>query len=98
MTLVSSRSAIASDRVLIHHAPTPGLIVIEDGIIIDVLDRNAYAGGPVEDVGDLVVMPGLIDTNVNISDPGHSHWEGFGSATSAAAAGGVAVLIDMPLN
>jgi allantoinase len=95
---VSNRIAIASDRVLIHHAPTPGLIVIEDGVIVDVLDRNAYAGAPVADVGDLVVMPALIDTNVNISDPGHSHWEGFANATSAAAAGGVAVLIDMPLN
>jgi allantoinase len=95
---VSSRIGIASDRVLIHHAPTPGLIVIEDGIIVDVLDRNGYVGGPVADVGDLVVMPALIDTNVNISDPGHSHWEGFANATSAAAAGGVAVLIDMPLN
>ena len=95
---MSNRFSIASDRVLIHHAPKPALVVIEDGIIIDILERDADAGGPVEDTGDLVLMPALIDTNVHMSDPGHSHWEGFSTATAAAAAGGVAALIDMPLN
>ncbi len=95
---MSSRIGIASSQVLIHHAPTPALIVIEDGVIVDLLDRDASAGGPIEDVGDLVVMPALIDTNVHVSDPGRSHWEGFSSATAAAAAGGVAAIIDMPLN
>ena len=94
----TGRIGIASNRVLIHHEPTPALIVIEDGIIIDVLDRKADAGGPIEDLGDLVVMPALVDTNVHVSDPGHSHWEGFSKATGAAAAGGVAAIMDMPLN
>ncbi len=94
----ANRSGIASDRVLIHHVPTPALIVVEGGTIIDILDRDAGIGGPIEDVGDLVVMPALIDTNVHVSDPGHSHWEGFATATGAAAAGGVAAIIDMPLN
>lgn len=50
------------------------------------------------DAGDAVVMPGLVDTHVHINSPGRTEWEGFETATSAAAAGGVTTLIDMPLN
>ena len=52
---------------------------------------------PVEDVGDLVLMPGIVDSHVHINDPG-TDWEGFDSATKAAAAGGITTLVDMPLN
>ena len=50
------------------------------------------------DAGELVVMPGLVDTHVHINDPGRADWEGFEHATRAAAAGGVTTLVDMPLN
>jgi allantoinase len=50
------------------------------------------------DVGDAVLMPGLIDTHVHIDEPGRADWEGFESATLAAAAGGFTTLVDMPLN
>jgi allantoinase len=50
------------------------------------------------DVGNLVVMPGLVDTHVHINEPGRTEWEGFESATRAAAAGGITTLVDMPLN
>ena len=51
------------------------------------------------DVGDdSVVMPGLVDTHVHVNSPGRTEWEGFRTATLAAAAGGVTTLIDMPLN
>lgn len=50
------------------------------------------------DAGDLVVMPGLVDTHVHINEPGRTEWEGFDTATRAAAAGGVTTLVDMPLN
>jgi allantoinase len=56
------------------------------------------AGWPVEDVGDLAVMPGLVDTHVHINEPGRTGWEGFDSATRSAAAGGITTLVDMPLN
>ena len=49
------------------------------------------------DVGDLVVMAGLVDSHVHVNDPGRSHWEGFPTATRAAAAGGVTTIVDMPL-
>ena len=53
---------------------------------------------PVEDVGDRVVLPGLVDTHVHINEPGRTEWEGFDTATRAAAAGGITTLVDMPLN
>jgi allantoinase len=52
----------------------------------------------VEAGDDAVVMPGLVDTHVHINSPGRTDWEGFRTATRAAAAGGVTTLIDMPLN
>lgn len=50
------------------------------------------------DAGDAVLMPGLVDTHVHVNEPGRTHWEGFATATRAAAAGGVTTLVDMPLN
>ncbi len=49
-------------------------------------------------MGDRVVLPGLIDTHVHINEPGRTDWEGFATATRAAAAGGITTLVDMPLN
>jgi allantoinase len=92
-----SRSGVASDRMLFHHGIKPAVLVIEDGIIVDVLDRGRSIGAPIEDVGELLVMPALIDTNVHVSDPGRPEWEGYATATAAAAAGGVAAIADMPL-
>ncbi len=56
------------------------------------------AGASIEDLGDAVIMPGLVDTHVHVNDPGRAEWEGFATATRAAAAGGVTTLVDMPLN
>lgn len=53
---------------------------------------------PFLDYEDLIVMPGIIDAHVHINEPGRDHWEGFETATKAAAAGGVTTLIEMPLN
>ena len=55
-------------------------------------------GADLVDVGDFVVMPGIIDTHVHVNEPGRTEWEGFETATKAAAAGGVTTLVDMPLN
>ena len=56
------------------------------------------AGATVHEAGDYVVMPGIVDTHVHINEPGRTEWEGFSTATRAAAAGGVTTLIEMPLN
>ncbi|MFC7587539.1 amidohydrolase family protein [Nonomuraea antimicrobica] len=50
------------------------------------------------DLRDLALLPGLVDTHVHVNEPGRAHWEGFASATRAAAAGGVTTIVDMPLN
>ena len=50
------------------------------------------------DLGDLALLPGLVDTHVHVNEPGRTEWEGFTTATRAAAAGGVTTICDMPLN
>ena len=52
----------------------------------------------VADLGDLALLPGAVDAHVHVNEPGRTHWEGFATATRAAAAGGVTTIIDMPLN
>jgi allantoinase len=77
----------------------PAAIHIRDGRIIGVLDFDNVPGScPLDDAGDAAVLPGLVDTHVHINEPGRTEWEGFATATRAAAAGGVTTLIDMPLN
>ena len=62
-------------------------------------DRVAFTSSDhVIDAGAAVVMPGIVDTHVHINEPGRTEWEGFETATRAAAAGGVTTLVDMPLN
>ncbi len=97
---------LQSRRVVTPEGVRPAKILIGNGIgggeVIAVTDYGKASddGSPefeVEDVGDLVIAPGAIDAHVHINDPG-SDWEGFESATQAAAAGGVTTLVDMPLN
>jgi len=56
------------------------------------------AEAPVIDYGALTISPGVVDSHVHVNEPGRTEWEGFVTATQAAAAGGVTTLIDMPLN
>ena len=88
---------IRSTRVVLPHGERPASIHIEDGVIAGV-EKAAARSGQVLDVGDLVVSPGLVDTHVHINEPGRTEWEGFDTATRAAAAGGVTTIVDMPLN
>ena len=91
--------AIRSERVVTPTGTRAGAILIEGGQILQVIAPDAIPRGvDVEDYGDLVILPGLVDTHVHINDPGRADWEGFATATAAAAAGGITTLIDMPLN
>src|SRR5208283_3546784 len=56
------------------------------------------AAAQLRDFGDRVLLPGLVDSHVHINEPGRTEWEGFSTATRAAASGGVTTLVDMPLN
>lgn len=78
----------------------PATLAIRGENILALLEHGAQADPTtrVVDVGSLAVMPGLVDTHVHINEPGRTAWEGFESATRAAAAGGITTLVDMPLN
>jgi allantoinase len=90
--------ALRSTRVLTADGLTPATLVLE-GEKIAAIRAWSDAGSSVQlqDFDDLVLLPGLVDSHVHINDPGRD-WEGFDTATRAAAAGGVTTLIDMPLN
>ncbi|MEL7087409.1 MAG: allantoinase AllB [Planctomycetota bacterium] len=91
--------SIRSQRVLLPAGETAASVKVEAGIIVAVEDHGAWPGGEhARDVGDLVLMPGLVDTHVHLNEPGRADWEGFATGTAAAAAGGVTTVIDMPLN
>lgn len=86
---------IRSRRVVLPQGIAPATISVRDGVI---LEAGPYDRPADDDMGDLVIMPGLVDTHVHINEPGRTEWEGFLSATKAAAAGGITTLIEMPLN
>jgi len=91
--------AFRSQRVLTPEGIRPAAVVVEGGKIASVLDwGDVPRDAALNDFEDLVLMPGLVDTHVHINEPGRTEWEGFESATRAAAAGGVTTLVDMPLN
>ncbi|EON31209.1 allantoinase [Gordonia terrae C-6] len=75
-------------------------IGIRDGRVVAIEPLGSGLEGTeiVELADDQVMIPGLVDTHVHVNEPGRTEWEGFDSATRAAAAGGVTTLIDMPLN
>jgi allantoinase len=90
---------VRGQRVVTLDGERAAAIHVRGGIIAAVSGFDEIVqGAPVHEAGDFVVMPGLIDTHVHINEPGRAEWEGFSSATRAAAAGGVTTLIEMPLN
>lgn len=89
-----AETILRSRRAVLHGGERPASIGFRDGIITSIQDYES-AG---EDLGDLVILPGLIDPHVHVNEPGRTEWEGFATATRAAAAGGITLIADMPLN
>ena len=90
---------IRSTRVVLPEGLAPASIHITDGTILRVTPHDPEdSRHQLVDLGDLVVSPGIVDTHVHINEPGRTEWEGFETATRAAAAGGATTLVDMPLN
>jgi allantoinase len=90
---------LRSKRVVANGIVGPADIHVEHGRIKRVDPRPEARGPrPVEDYGDLVIMPGVVDSHVHVNEPGRTEWEGFTTATHAAAAGGITTIVDMPLN
>ena len=91
--------AFRSTRVVTEKGVAAATLLVEDGRIAAVREwGDVPAGATLLDFGDHVLLPGLVDTHVHINEPGRAEWEGFWTATRAAAAGGVTTLVDMPLN
>ncbi|MEU0831342.1 allantoinase AllB [Streptomyces sp. NPDC005969] len=91
---------LRSTRVVTPEGTRPAAVAVAGGTIDAVLpyDTEVPAGARLQDFGDDVLLPGLVDTHVHVNDPGRTEWEGFWTATRAAAAGGITTLLDMPLN
>ncbi len=93
------KQAIRSTHIVTPEGVRPGVVVFEDEKISAVESHNySVQVDALTDIGDLFVLPGLIDVHVHINEPGRTEWEGFETATRAAAAGGLTCLVDMPLN
>ncbi len=95
----ANKLIIRGKRVVLPESVAPASLHISNGVIraIDSYE-SVLAGCDLIESGESLVMPGLVDTHVHINEPGRTEWEGFLTATRAAAAGGVTTLIDMPLN
>ncbi|MFP7761076.1 allantoinase AllB [Marisediminicola sp. LYQ85] len=82
----------------------PATISVRDGVIVDVEPLHDGTGEWIDAAeivtldADTVLVPGLVDSHVHVNEPGRTEWEGFASATRAAASGGVTTIVDMPLN
>lgn len=88
---------LRSRRVVLPDGELPACVVVRDGRIASVEVYDAPLA-VTDDLGDVALLPGVVDTHVHVNDPGRTEWEGFATATRAAAAGGVTTIVDMPLN
>ncbi|MFE0176912.1 allantoinase AllB [Streptomyces sp. NPDC059002] len=97
---VAAELVLRSTRVITPEGTRAASVAVSGGKIVAVgaYDAEVPAGARIEDFGDDVLLPGLVDTHVHVNDPGRTEWEGFWTATRAAAAGGITTLVDMPLN
>ena len=92
---MSTVKKIYSDRCWLNGKLQPATVCIEGSVISTVITEKL---ADAIDVGNKILMPGVIDVHVHINEPGRTEWEGFETATKAAAAGGTTTIIDMPLN
>jgi len=91
--------AFVSQKVVTPRGIEAAAVLVEDGRILDVVPPGQLpAQVSVRDFGKAAILPGLVDSHVHINEPGRAEWEGFQTATRAAAAGGCTLLVDMPLN
>ncbi|MFC3995493.1 allantoinase AllB [Nocardiopsis sediminis] len=91
---------IRAHRAILPDGERPAVIGVRDGRIAAVAGPGAAMSAPrtLEAAADEVLLPGLVDSHVHVNEPGRTEWEGFATATRAAAAGGVTTIVDMPLN
>ena len=91
--------AFLSKRIVTPQGTQPGALLVEDRTIRAICRPSEIPTDAIlHDCGNDALLPGLVDTHVHINQPGRTEWEGFRTATRAAAAGGYTTLVDMPLN
>ncbi len=91
--------AFVSSRVVTPQGVRPAAVIVDEGRIQDVREPgDVPRKALLHQFGDQVLLPGLVDSHVHVNEPGRTEWEGFATATRAAAAGGYTTLVDMPLN
>jgi allantoinase len=91
--------AFRARRVITPEGIRPAAILVEGGRIQAIVPPGQVPDRySIQDFGEAAILPGLVDSHVHINDPGRAEWEGFETATRAAAAGGYTLLVDMPLN
>src|SRR6266481_9891604 len=94
-----SVQAFVSRRVVTPQEILPAAVLVEgERIRAIVPPAQIPSGAEIHDFGDAAILPGLVDSHVHINEPGRTEWEGFRTATRAAAVGGYTLLVDMPLN
>src|SRR4051812_29294882 len=90
---------VRSRRVVTGDGERPAAVAVTGGKIVAVTGYDdPVEAADEQDLGAVALLPGLVDTHVHVNEPGRTEWEGFATATRAAAAGGVTTIVDMPLN
>ena len=95
---VGEVTAIRGRRVITPDGERAATVLLREGVIAGLADYAGAPDGALTLAGDEVLLPGLVDSHVHVNEPGRTEWEGFATATAAAAAGGVTTIVDMPLN
>jgi allantoinase len=91
---------VRARRAVVAGGESAACVGVADGRVaaVEAYEADLHGARTVDLAGDVVLLPGLVDTHVHVNEPGRTDWEGFASATRAAAAGGVTTIVDMPLN
>src|SRR5258707_8842068 len=90
---------IRSRKVALPGRVAAASVSVRDGTIESVGEYGARSDAAAEvDLGEVALLPGLVDSHVHVNEPGRTEWEGFATATAAALAGGITTICDMPLN
>ncbi|MGH3223312.1 MAG: allantoinase AllB, partial [Streptosporangiaceae bacterium] len=96
---MSYELVVRSRRTVLPGDTAAAAVAVSDGTIAAVQEYGTRLDAAQDvDLGDLALLPGLVDTHVHVNEPGRTEWEGFATATRAAAAGGITTICDMPLN